>query len=753
MVKIGIAFVLGVALAAGGCSTDPNVAKQEHFARGEQYFADGKYAEAIIEYRNAVQLDAKFGQARYKLAQAYSRTGDVRGALAEMVRASDLLPDTDVQLQAGNFLLLARRYDEAKARAEGVLSREPDNTQALVLKANALAGLRDLDAAVSAMERAIARDPANGLSYASLGAFELMRGNRDEAEAAYTKAVESDPQSVDAHLALGNYRLAMGDSRAAERAFLRAIELEPTNGLALRALSGLYISQRDFARAEPLLSRAFEQTDDPQVGFALADVFVAMKQPDKARALLASLAERKEAFVPAKLRLALVENGQGRNSEAMREVDAVLERHAKHTQALVLKARLLTEAGQPDEAVRRLQAAIAADPKADEPQYWLGVTLASQGRLDEARKALATAIQLNPRAVPAEILLSRLHLRAGDRQGALAAAQQAVQGAPNGFDARAALVWALIGNNELARAQDELKTLAAARPDAHDVLVLRGTIDLMRRDPTAAEASFAKALAAEPKSLEALAGVVQTRIAGGDLSGARAQAEAAVESAPEDAARLVLAARTYAAARDFAQAETALKRAIASDPQRLEAYALLGQIYIVQRRTDQAIAEFDELAKRHSNPVSAHTIVGMLLQGQNRRAEARARYQKALGLDPNAAVAANNLAWMQVEDGENLDVALRLAQTAKGRLPESPEVSDTLGYIYYLKGLYTSAIDEFKVGVQQQPRNPIYHFHLGLAYAKNGQQALARQALDRALRMDPDFSGAAEARQTLASLP
>ena len=50
-------------------------------------------------------------------------------------------------------------------------------------------------------------------------------------------------------------------------------------------------------------------------------------------------------------------------------------------------------------------------------------------------------------------------------------------------------------------------------------------------------------------------------------------------------------------------------------------------------------------------------------------------------------VAANNLAWMFAETGENLDMALQLAQAATRRVPEQPEIQDTLGWIYYKKGL------------------------------------------------------------------
>jgi tetratricopeptide (TPR) repeat protein len=145
-------------------------------------------------------------------------------------------------------------------------------------------------------------------------------------------------------------------------------------------------------------------------------------------------------------------------------------------------------------------------------------------------------------------------------------------------------------------------------------------------------------------------------------------------------------------------------------------------------------------------------MVGILLQMAGRRTEAKARYQRALAVDSRAAVAANNLAWLQLEDGDNLDVALHLAQTARARLPESPAVSDTLGAIYDRKGLHAHAIDAFKHSVQRAPGNAVYHYRLGMTYVKRGDAERAREALRKALSLDPRFDGADEARAALASL-
>jgi tetratricopeptide (TPR) repeat protein len=214
----------------------------------------------------------------------------------------------------------------------------------------------------------------------------------------------------------------------------------------------------------------------------------------------------------------------------------------------------------------------------------------------------------------------------------------------------------------------------------------------------------------------------------------------------------MLAASTYAAAGDLPKSEQALRKTIEIDASNFPAYGMLGRLYIAQRRLGDALKEFDELSKRQSRPVQAHTVAGIILEAQNNKAEARKRYEQALEIDPEMPVAANNLAWMTAENGGNLDIALQLAQTATRRLPDHPAVQDTLGWIYYKKGLPTLAVPPFEKSVEKDPGNPVYYYHLGLAYARSGDLPKARKALQQALGLAPDFPGAADARQVLASL-
>jgi Tfp pilus assembly protein PilF len=64
-------LVLGLFAAfLTGCSRDPNVRKQKYFESGQRFFAKGQYHEAVIQFRNATEVDSNFADAHYQLAQA-----------------------------------------------------------------------------------------------------------------------------------------------------------------------------------------------------------------------------------------------------------------------------------------------------------------------------------------------------------------------------------------------------------------------------------------------------------------------------------------------------------------------------------------------------------------------------------------------------------------------------------------------------------------------------------------------------------
>jgi Flp pilus assembly protein TadD len=99
-----------------------------------------------------------------------------------------------------------------------------------------------------------------------------------------------------------------------------------------------------------------------------------------------------------------------------------------------------------------------------------------------------------------------------------------------------------------------------------------------------------------------------------------------------------------------------------------------------------------------------------------------------------------------------VDAAVALAQTARRQAPDSPNIADTLGYAYFVKGIYGSSIDLFEEAAKKQPENASVHYHLGFAYEKASKNALAKEHLEKALKLDPKSSDADAAKKLLQQI-
>ncbi|HLI78324.1 MAG TPA: tetratricopeptide repeat protein, partial [Acidobacteriaceae bacterium] len=121
-------------------------------------------------------------------------------------------------------------------------------------------------------------------------------------------------------------------------------------------------------------------------------------------------------------------------------------------------------------------------------------------------------------------------------------------------------------------------------------------------------------------------------------------------------------------------------------------------------------------------------------------------------IDSNQAIAANNLAYLMVENGENSDVALSYAQTARRAMPQAPNTADTLAWVYYHKGTYSLARDLLQDATKQDPNNASIHLHLGLTLSKLGDKAGASAELKKASELAPNTQTGKDANDALSHL-
>ena len=174
-----------------------------------------------------------------------------------------------------------------------------------------------------------------------------------------------------------------------------------------------------------------------------------------------------------------------------------------------------------------------------------------------------------------------------------------------------------------------------------------------------------------------------------------------------------------------------------------------------ERRKGDINAAIDTFRRAsQAAPTDARPLLqlGLLLDGTGRRDQAKPIYEQILKIQPDHPIALNNLAFIKAEDGQDLDEALTMAQRARQGLPNSPDIMDTLGWIYLKKNLSDDAIRTFKELVTADPNRAAYHYHYGMALLQKGDKLSAKRELETAIKFNPSKDDAGKIQKLLASM-
>jgi tetratricopeptide (TPR) repeat protein len=266
---------------------------------------------------------------------------------------------------------------------------------------------------------------------------------------------------------------------------------------------------------------------------------------------------------------------------------------------------------------------------------------------------------------------------------------------------------------------------------------------------------YQQALDKDGASTDALQGIMNIYLLQKQPDQAIAAARAQIAKSPNTSGFYdLLGTALFQNKKDLTGAEAAFHKAIDIDKNNSDALLKLGEVQAAQGSVSQALALYQRSIKDHPREIAFYILAGEMDESQSDWNNAKAMYQKALEIQPDNPLASNNLAYVMLQQGGNVDVALAMAQTARRGMPDSSNAADTLGWAYFHKGVYQSAINMFQESLRLNEKrgaadDPTVHYHLGLAYGKVNQPAQARQQLERALKINPKNS---DAKKALAEL-
>ena len=125
-------------------------------------------------------------------------------------------------------------------------------------------------------------------------------------------------------------------------------------------------------------------------------------------------------------------------------------------------------------------------------------------------------------------------------------------------------------------------------------------------------------------------------------------------------------------------------------------------------------------------------------------------YLAALQVQPDNAVALNNLAW--VSGKLRRDAAITYAEKAVALVPSQPAYVDTLAMLVSDKNDYARAVELQTKALSMQPNNSLFRLNLAKIHIKGGKKDLARKELDQLAKLGDRFAGQSEVADLLKGL-
>ena len=753
-----ISTVLSTSLALGltlGCHRDPNKEKQRYLQSGERYAGEGKNKEAIIQLSNALKVDHNFADAHYQLSKVYLKEGAVQPGFQELRRTVDLQPgNVSARIDLGNLLLAGRAPDKAADQANAILALEPNNPDAFAILAGVAATKGDRPEALAQIQHALAIDPKRAAFHATLGMIQSSDpATVSDAEQQLRKAVELDGKNTNARIVLAALLQKKGDAASALDQMKGAVAADPKNLMARATLADMYLRQNDAAQAEATYRQATDDLFDSESGAAiLANYYIRTNQLPKGETAYAELVSKHPKSAPLKLSYArlLILN---KDIPKAREVGTELAKtDSSLPEVAILNGMLLLNDGKTDEAFTTLQKAAKANPDSVGVKLWLARAARAKGDMTVAQQNYRDAEKLNPKNLEAQDGLADISIQARDFTTLEQLAATAIAATPQAANP---YIWrgiAEASRNEIDKAEADFREAIKLDPASSPAYLELAQVRLVQKKEPEAKPLLEQALQHNPNSARALHLLVSCLLFEKQPGQALTRVQEQIAKSPQNGDMYALLADLQLATKDSAGAVASSDKAMQLNPNDSSAVISYSRAQVANGNTAAAVTKWQQWTAAHPKDAQAYTILGSLQEAQGQRDQAMDNYKKALSIQPEQPVAANNLAYLMVENGQNLDVALSLAQIARRALPNAPNTADTLAWVYYQKGNYASGRDLLEDAVKTDPSNASIHYHLGMIYSKLSNPSGAVLELKKASVLAPNTQTAKDADKALSQL-
>lgn len=709
-------------------------------------------ADAALEaYRKSLAIDAAGLASNIAVIDLLLARQDIVAARSQLSELKKLLPQHPItRFMEARFMVVDRDYKGGRTILQELLRLAPENPQFLLLGAlvefelNSLiqaetylnkllqgapanAGARRLLAqvhlrsgdpgkALNDLGPNLLRDPPDAETLSLAGEAHLQAGDIKSAEALFANAVKSRPSDPRMRTALALTQLSRGNSEASF-VELTAISSADAGAVADMAMIAVRVRRGEFdlaLKSIDILQR--KQPDKPLAEYLRGRVLLQKKQTGTARASFERALVIDSIFFPATVALVAIDIADGKIDDARQRLEAVLKLQPNNAPALLAMAELRQRQGASREEIVKL--------------------------LMEATRA--SPLDPTPR-----LLLVESHLAARDFKQALIAAQEANAALPDRPELLEVLGRTQMAYGDLNQSISTFTRLVSLQPKSARPHMLLASARTAAKSYDSAAQSFRRALEISPGLVEAQRGLIALALQAKKPQEAILVARAIQQQRPNQAVGYLFEGEIEIRRRNWDAAAVALrigskKSDVGILPARLHFVLLEG------RKSDDAEKFATGWLNEHPKDISFLSYLGDTALARRDYQRAEQYYRLIAVLEPNNALAQNNVAWsMHVQEKVG---ALPFAERALVLAPNSPPFLDTLVWVLADDKQIAKAVEAAKLAVSLAPRQANHQLTLAKMYIMAGEKSLAKIELDKLQKMGVNFSAQSEVGQLLVTL-
>lgn len=708
--------------------------------------------EALAAYRKTIEIKPDFIAGHAAVTTMLIQQGDLAGAAGQIEQLKKFAarhPQT--KYFEAQLAFQKKDYKLARDLAQQVLMVAPGSLHGLQLAGAVELQLNSLRQAEGYLTKAVQMAPELPVARRLLILTYLRSGQPAKALATLQPGLNRDSVDPEFLSIAGEVYLQNGEIKRAEEYFTKAAQQAPKDPKkqTTLALSHLMSGSAD-AAFEELQSIAGSDTGIT-ADLALISVHLRRQEFDKALKAIEGL-EKKQPDKPLAAHL------RGSALLAKRDVTAAKQSFERaltidptYFPAVASLAGLDLADKRPDDAKKRFEAVLTRDPKNTRALLALaGLAVRSGAKNDEVAKLIGNAVAANPTDAAARLVLIDFYLRIKDVKAASSAAQNAVAALPDSPEMLDALGRTQQAAGELNQAIATYNKLAGLQPLSPQPQMRLAGAHMAAKDKEAAGNSLRKGLEIKPDLLEAQRALIVLNLDGKKFEEALTIARTVQKQRPKEAVGYLLEGDVYAAQKNWDSAASAyrvgLKQVNSSSGLALKLHSVL----LASGKGAEADRFSATWQKDYPKDATFLTYLGDTALARKDYGSAEKNYATLVKLQPNNAVAYNNLAWVSAK--LNKEDALSYAEKANTLAPNQPAFMDTLAMLLSDKGEYAKAVELQAKVLALQPQNALFKLNLAKIHIKGGQKELAKKELNELTKLGDKFPLQAEVATLLTGL-